>query len=522
MKKLLSILLTLVMILSLATTAFATDEGAGDTPVDETETGTITIDDAVPGVTYSVYKMLTLESYDPTVDADPNTDGVQGAYAYKAASDAWGTWLATQTTYVSVDANGYVTWVGGNTAPAFAKAALEFAKGENSGVSCISKVAETPADEDAVTVTVTFTDLELGYYLVDSSLGALCSLNTTDPDATIEEKNDPPSLDKKVKEDSVTVTEEDDGYRSSNTAGIGETVTFRATITAQPGAENYVLHDTMSDGLDFGRVTAVTHVTDTVSTTLTDSEYTLSAPENTDQCDNCDFHVVFNQDFCNTLKANDKIIVEYTAVLNAKAVIDGDNTNVAKLTYGDNHTVDVQTVTKTFDVTVFKWTAGSKDLDGTVQKKPLEGAGFTLYYDEACESVVKIVATDAANVYQVCEVNDCSTHNHSDNEIVTGDTGIFTIEGLDAATYYLKETTVPAGYNEVHPNPITITIGEDGVVNEVAKNENGVDLEIENKTGTELPETGGMGTTLIYTLGAILAVGSLILLVVKKRMSAAE
>lgn len=145
-----------------------------------------------------------------------------------------------------------MTWVGGNTAPAFAKAALEFAKGENSGVSCISEVAETPADEDAVTVTVTFTDLELGYYLVDSSLGALCSLNTTDPNATIKEKNDPPSLDKKVMEDSTGE------YGESNTADIGETVFFKATITAQPGAENYVLHDTMSAGLSYTGVTGVT------------------------------------------------------------------------------------------------------------------------------------------------------------------------------------------------------------------------------------------------------------------------
>lgn len=80
-----------------------------------------------------------------------------------------------------------------------------------------------------------------------------------------------------------------------------------------------------------------------------------------------------------------------------------------------------------------------------------------------------------------------------------------------------------AGYNEVHPNPITITIDENGVVNKTTEDADGVDqVEIENKTGTELPETGGMGTTLIYTLGAILAVGSLILLVVKKRMAAAE
>lgn len=416
-----------------------------------------------------------------------------------------------------------MTWVGGNTAPAFAKAALEFAKGENSGVSCISEVAETPADEDAVTVTVTFTDLELGYYLVDSSLGALCSLNTTDPNATIKEKNDPPSLDKKVMEDSTGE------YGESNTADIGETVFFKATITAQPGAENYVLHDTMSAGLSYTGVTGVTlNGANVVAVENADDDnedndvvnYTVST---TGLCADCDFHVAFEKDFCDDLNANDKIVVEYTAVVNAEAVIDGDNTNVAKLTYGDNHTVDVRTVTKTFDVTVFKWTAGSKNSDGTVQKKALEGAGFTLYYDVNCTDVVKIARPESGTTYQACKKENCTTHDHTNNEIVTDATGTFTIKGLDAATYYLKETTVPAGYNEVHPNPITITIDENGVVNKTTEDADGVDqVEIENKTGTELPETGGMGTTLIYTLGAILAVGSLILLVVKKRMAAAE
>lgn len=500
MKKLLSILLALVLILSLATTAFA---ASGTNSND----GKIIISNAVDGVTYSVYQILVLESFNNDVDVDPDKDGVQGAYAYKAASTKWNDWLKTQTAYVSVDDNGYVTWVATDAAAAaFAKAALEFAKDEANAISATdSKVASG--------TTVEFTGLNLGYYLVDSSLGALCSLNTTDKEATIEEKNDAPSLEKKVKDASVTVTAEDDGYRSRNTADIGETVYFKVTITAQPGAENYVLHDKMSAGLSY---TGVTGVTLNGATVTAAGNYSVVT---SDLCADCDFHVTFTKEFCNGLKANDQIAVEYTAVLNADAVIDGDNTNDAQLTYGDDqNTTWKQTVTKTFDVTVFKWTAGGV----VTEKKALPGAGFTLYYDEACESVVKIVATDAANVYQACKLAECD-HGHADNEIDTDVTGTFTIQGLDAATYYLKETTVPAGYNKLNPNPITITIDENGVVNKTAEDTDGVEqVEIENKTGAELPETGGMGTTLIYTLGAILAVGSLILLVVKKRMAAAE
>ena len=92
-RKLASLLLALVMVFALATTAFATQEGT-------LTGGSITINDAVPGQTYNAYQILYLESY--------NTES--GAYAYKANS-AWETWLRTQTSYVSFDDQGYVTWV---------------------------------------------------------------------------------------------------------------------------------------------------------------------------------------------------------------------------------------------------------------------------------------------------------------------------------------------------------------------------------------------------------------------------
>lgn len=90
-----------------------------------------------------------------------------------------------------------------------------------------------------------FENLELGYYLVDSSLGALCSLNTTAPDAVIKDKNSKPDTEKKVEEDS---TKE---YGEKDDADIGQTVNFKTTISAKKGAENYILHDKMSKGLTF-------------------------------------------------------------------------------------------------------------------------------------------------------------------------------------------------------------------------------------------------------------------------------
>ena len=110
-RKSFALLLALILVLALGGTAFAAQEGT-------LTGGSITINDAVPSQTYNVYQILYLESYDASANA----------YAYKANS-AWETWLKTQTTYVSFDAQGYVTWVENADAAAFAKLAqVEAAK----------------------------------------------------------------------------------------------------------------------------------------------------------------------------------------------------------------------------------------------------------------------------------------------------------------------------------------------------------------------------------------------------------
>lgn len=485
-KKLASLLLALALAFALAVPAFAAQEGT-------LTGGSITINDAVPGQIYKAYQILYLESY--------NKDA--GAYAYKANS-AWETWLKTQTAYVSFDTQGYVTWVKDADAAAFAKLAqVEAAK------MAADATATAPAAAGGQTYsTVKFENLKLGYYLVDTTLGTLCSLDTTNPDVVMEEKNEVPTNVKTVEEDSTR------NYGEKNDADIGQTVNFKSTITAQAGAENYVFHDTMSAGLTYTGVTGIT----LGSTTVDASNYTVVS---TGLTDGCTFEVRFTQAFCDTLKANDQIVISYTATLNENAVIAGEgNPNTSKLSYGvkdgttnepSGTTPPSTTKTYTWDVDVFKYT-----MNGDTEKA-LAGAKFTLSKNTDGSNPIALVS-EGNNVYRVAKTDETGTVT----EITTDTTGKFTIKGLDADTYYLTETAAPAGYNKL-AGPVTIVIGENGVVNGTTEAPQGVDeVKVLNQSGTELPSTGGMGTTLFYVLGGVLVVGAVVLLITKKRMGAEQ
>ena len=449
----------------------------------EGETGSITINDAVVGQTYTIYQILDLESYNDSANA----------YAYKATT-AWNTFInsdAIKGTYVEVDAQGYVTWKDGADAAAFAKAAQQYAK-DNS----IANQGTVTADS----TKVSFSDLDLGYYLVDSTLGTLCSLDTTNPDVVMMEKNEAPTNVKTVQEDSTG------NYGDKNDADIGQTVNFKSTITAQAGAENYVFHDTMSAGLTYTGVTGITLNGQTVDA----SNYTVTAPA----ADDDTFDVTFTQAFCDTLKANDQIVISYTATVNENAVVGlPGNPNTSKVSYGDSSntkvTPDSQTKTYTWDVDVFKYTMNGET------ETALAGATFTLSKSADGSNPIALVS-EGNNVYRVAKTGETGTVT----EITTDATGKFTIKGLDADTYYLTETAAPAGYNKL-AGPVTIVIGANGVVNATDDNPNGVDeVKVLNQSGTELPSTGGIGTTVFYVVGGLLVVGAFILLVSKRRVGA--
>ena len=480
--KLAGILLALAMVLGIAATAFA-----------EGETGSITIYDAAVGQTYTIYQILDLESY----------NNEARAYAYKATT-AWNSFInsvAIKGIYVEVDAQGYVTWKGNADAAAFAKLAQKYAK-DNS--------IANQGSVTATTTTVSFNGLDLGYYLVDTTLGTLCSLDTTNPDVVMEEKNEVPTNVKTVEEDSTGA------WGATNDADIGQVVNFKSTITAQPGAENYVFHDKMSEGLTYTGDAKI-YTDEAMTQELAAGNYMVNdTPDDSDT-----FDITFEQDYLNTITAVTKLYVKYSATLNESAKVGiAGNPNESKLSYGEinqdtgkpgSTTPPSETKTYTWDVDVFKYTMNGET------EKALAGATFTLRKNADGSNPIALVS-EGNNVYRVAKTNETATVT----EITTDATGKFTIKGLDADTYYLTETAAPAGYNKLAA-PVTIVIGENGVVNGTTEAPQGVDeVKVLNQSGTELPSTGGIGTTIFYIVGGVLVVGAVVLLVTKKRMNNVE
>ena len=486
-RKILSLVLALVMVMGLAATAFA--EEGGET----TTKGSITITNALGGVTYNAYQILYLESY----NAEKNI------YAYKANS-AWEDWLKTQTAYVSFDPQGYVTWVEGADVANFAKAA----KGQLSD--------KTPAGSAKPTAdgSATISDLNLGYYLVDSTVGTLCSLDTTNPNVEMKEKNEVPTNVKTVEEDSTG------NYGDKNDADIGQTVNFKSVITAQPGAVNYVFHDIMSNGLTLDKASIKINdaaVTDSDGNDVAGDAYTVSYPSG-EGADGCTFEIAFGQSYLDTITKATTITITYSATLNENAVIAGEgNLNTSKLSYGDSSntqtTPDSETRTYTWKLPIYKY-----HMDGKT-KKALAGAEFILYKGSEEEN------RDYAQVTNG-KLTGWTKIKTEATKLVSDADGKIAVEALDADTYYLEETKAPGGYNKL-AGPVKVEIshtvsveGADMTHTLKQDSTNVGEVEIENNSGTELPSTGGIGTTIFYVLGSILVIGAVVLLITKKRMSA--
>ena len=469
LKKYFGILLAMIMVFSMSTVAFAA-HGTND------NSGSITINDAVEGHTYNAYQVLVLESY--------NTEAK--AYSYKANSD-WADWLITQTQYVSIDDQGYVTWVEGADAAAFAKAALAHAE-EN-------KITPTDA-KTADGTTVKFEKLNLGYYLIDTTLGTLCSLDTAVSDVEMFEKNEQPPVKKEVKEDSTG------NWGNENTAEIGQTVEFRSTIGAKPGAQGYVLHDVMSAGLTLDpnsiEATGLKKGQD-----ANNGDYHVVT---TGLSDGCTFEVVFHQSYLDTITANTDIVVTYSAVVNEKAEIyDASNPNETTLKYGEDsefETVPSKTKTYTFKVDVVKTDDKNKVLDD---------AQFKLYDAKTGGNEIALIEV-SDGVYRLAKDGETGV------EYITTVNGQLEIKGFDANTnYYLEETKAPDGYNKLAER-VEIAVKDTNLEATVSNDtwQSG-GVHIVNKAGDLLPTTGGMGTTILYIIGGVLVVAAGSMLVIRRK-----
>ena len=437
--------------------------------------GSITINKAVVNETYSIYRVLDLETYDKT----------NNHYIYRA-NENFKAFIESTDASAYLEAknengNTYYIWKGDTTdtrVQEFAKLAFAYAEDKK-----IQPVASTKA----TSTTVEFKNLDLGYYLMSSTTAEkdtrLLSLTTTNPSATTREKNTlTPNVDKEVEEKGT--------YGKTNDASIGDTVNFKATITVGAGYTDYKLRDKMSAGLTFNANSVVVKVNNTV---VDSSNYTVRT-----DVSGYTFVIEFKNEYIVALPKNTVITVTYSAILNENAIIEGEgNPNVLDLAYGDTNTPEKQTITYSYAFDVIK-------IDGKEQTQ-LTGAEFRLYDAITGGNEIKVVLVDAtSNTYRVARANETG---------VTIKAGKATILGLDAGTYYLEEVVAPTGYNKL-TSRVEIIISKVGSNNTF----NRFTAEVLNYTGSQLPETGGMGTTLFLTLGSILVIGFGLLLVTKLRV----
>lgn len=491
-KKIAAIMFAFMMVVSMSCNVKA-DEGTSP----ET-TGTLTINYVKENQTYKLYKILDLESFSGDNYSYTIATGWEGFF--KSGGEG--------ATYMENNENGYISFKKGMDAEdnlrKFAQKALEYAT--NKKITPVETFTTTTGQ-----TTITKDSLDLGYYLLDSSVGTLCSLSSSQPNVTIDEKNGVPSVDKIITSGGVVFAN-----GKSNSASIDDTVYFQTTITAQPGAQNYVLHDKMTEGLTFDQnsVNVSLHKnaqnTDRDLSKTTDYSVETTNLESTDP--KCTFHINFSKKLCDGLEADDTITVTYSAVLNEKAVIGNvdKNKNETWLKYGENNNLETThptTDTKTFEMNVFKFYKDNKNSD---KETGLADAKFTLSKNQNGTDPIKLI-DKGSNTYRVAKTDETNTIT----EVITPDNGRFTIQGLGAGTYYLTETKQPAGYNKLK-NPVTVVIDENGKVRVGESEANPV--KVENKTGTVLPSTGGTGTTMIYLVGALLVLGSGVVLVTKRRV----
>lgn len=504
-KKLTTILFTFMMVLSATTMVFADETASQTSGVSSTDKGTLTINGALKDEDYKVYRIFDLESYNGT------------NYSYKVV-DAWNNFFGTTgegKTYITLDTDGYIQTnsLNDTNKAEFAQKALKYAK-DNSVTAIAADGTITVTDARPTANTITYSNLPLGYYLVDSSVGTLCSLNTTNLNATINEKNSVPTVKKGVRNANTT-----DAFEQSNHTEIGQVVEFETIITVGDGPENYILHDKMDEGLTYDSSSLkVEYKTDTSAAFADVDAANYSTPTVTD---GDTFDIKFEQTFLNTLKKGNLIRVTYKATLNGNAnstfvtgATNHDNKNTTHLTYGDKSTSSNNSETNTL---TFSFYINKVNDEGT----GLKDAVFTINRKNETEKVelVKVHDYDAVNnkmlTYRLATQND--DPNNKVTKITTPDNGQIRMLGLNLGVYEITEESAPKGYNKL-TKAVSVEIKEHGVV---VNGTNATfpkisEVKIVNKTGTVLPSTGGVGTTMMYIVGAALLIGSGVMLITKK------
>ena len=566
MKKLVSrfmaVLMAMTMILSMSMTAFAA----------EAPKGTLTVNNTVAGKTLDLYQIFTATKNGDNVAYTLNS-AYEGFFQSKISGASTLTGEA-----LSEKAYEYVkTQVGtdGKNGTGFAKEILGWILENATTVAATHTTANTTAG------TTVINNLDYGYYIVyplgatdtstapgNETVKSVASLvSVTGDDATVNMKSNYPTVDKKIipaqSGSGITVGAIVDGSWEGNHQmelddendpedtiaphgaadekkagdfGIGDTITYQLTskVPDMTGYNSYTFKfsDTLSKGLDLKEVLSVKVGNTTLKAGKTGTNtYALTYDETSRNL------TVTLNDFYNSYKnhTGETITVVYTATLNKDAVIGmNPNTNKAVVEYSNNPTtggtgksepsiVDVHT----FDFTIYKYYLKDQN------KTALANAEFELYKangaGDAADENAKINIVDEGNgVYRQATADEAKATGFTSAKIVSDNDGKVLVKGLDAGTYYLRETKAPEGYNKLLSDiKVEIKPVYDGTTgkltsysvdytyngtktpgNAITSKDNSPEVPVENKTGAQLPSTGSKGA-LMVTLAGIVLFGAL-------------
>lgn len=376
--------------------------------------------------------------------------------------------------------------------------------------------------------TINFNDGD--YYHAYNSFLLVNDTHQGEYNVIINHKVVKPTVEKKVYDNDNNDISSAGGWGSSADHAINEKFQFQLIAKLPAGRDEgraydyykeyaVLFNDTLSEGITYDKLDSVVinsngHTYDITNDT---SKYTITESQNS--------FVVKIPDVktcAEGLDLNDgaTITVTYTAHLNDKAYVNTrsgstENKNSVQLQYSNNpRPGEYWGTTPKSEVYVYTYqlnnTKRAEKEDGT----PLPGAGFRLYSNEAChdEDEIKLKMNDDGTYSR-----DFSTEGKG-VEMISGQDGQFNVKGLDAGTYYRKETTPPSGYSACANKEIVISATHNG--NHVELDSSKLFTTIINKKdgGITLPSTGGIGTTIFYVVGGGLMVAAIVLLVTKKRM----
>ena len=556
-KKLLALLLALTLVLSLTGTALAysvtINKASGDTATH----------------TYEAYQIFA---------GDLSADG-------KTLSNiSWGTGIDTSklgdlakaiNALRDSGAEGYKALTADSSASDFADAIGELnvtyddAKAQAVATAIGAALSTTTSGTGTATGVA---DLSAGYYLIKDKDGSLNdALNgaytrfilQVVKDTTVTEKASVPTVMKKVDDKVDSDTSEDTVvWQDSADYDIGDSVPFQLTATTASTVNDYVKYhvtfqDKQSVGLDAPtsftisvlnkKLTLAAGATEPATDT-TDNGTKITAKIATPEANNT-FAIEVAFENTNTgAKINDEanstpIVVTYSSVLNSSAEVGPTgNPNEVYLKFSNNpNSTDDNDEGKTPVDKVIVFTYKTVVNKVNEEQKPLKGAEFTLY--KKVDSTVSDAQT-GADIKAALKISNPSVNAEAlENasyyvakamtQVASSETS-FKYTGIDAGVYVLVETKIPDGYNAFAAEKITVTATHDTESDNptltelkadkvVTRVDNGVLTgDVENRQGSTLPSTGGMGTTLFYVLGSVLVIGAVVLLVSKKRMNAAE